>query len=191
MPDYTGISDEVLAENTKKGDDSAYQALMLRYINHIYNFARQYAKTDEEAEDIVQDSFYKAWRHIGRFEKGRTFKPWLFTITRNTALDYVKKKRAMSFSELDEANAEMSFADTLHDPEPLPQELFDRALATGEIDKALGTLHPDHRAVLVMHYREDMTFEEIAKIMKKPMNTVKSWHRRSLLKIRELFAHQR
>jgi len=124
---YSVALDETLAEAIKTGDDDAFQALMLRYMRHIYNFARQYAKSDEDAEDIVQDSFFKAWRHIKRFEKGKLFRPWLFTITRNTALDYVKKKRPFVFSELDDASEELSFADTLHDPEPLPQELFDRA----------------------------------------------------------------
>ncbi len=184
-------SDEELAEATKNGDDNAYQALMRRYMNHIFNFARQYAKNDDDAEDIIQDSFFKVWKYIKRFDKGKSFRPWLFTITRNTALDHVKKKRAMSFSEIDDGNDEVSFAETLHDPEPLPQEIFDRALLSEEITGALSTLHPDHRAVLVMHYQQEMTFDEIADVMKKPMNTVKSWHRRALIKVRDLFVHQR
>lgn len=190
-PNFDALTDEELADATKKGNDEAYKALMLRYIRHIFNFARQYSKNDEDAEDIVQDSFFKAWKYIKLFDKGKMFRPWLFTITRNTALDHIKKKKAMSFSDLDDSNEEMSFADTLHDPEPLPYEIFEQRQLAKEVREALEVLHPDHRAVLIMHYHQEMTFEEIAEIMKKPMNTVKSWHRRALLKLRSSFVHQR
>ena len=112
-------------------------------------------------------------------------------VTRNTALDYIKKKKTLSFSELNNVEEDISFADTLRDPEPLPSEIFDRAQLKTEVMNALNTLHPDHRAVLIMHYHEEMTFDEIAVVMKKPMNTVKSWHRRALEKIRLLLTHQR
>ncbi|MFA6459353.1 MAG: RNA polymerase sigma factor [Candidatus Paceibacterota bacterium] len=191
MSKFDSLSDEELAESTKKGDDEAYRTLMLRHMRHIFNFARQYTKSEEDTEDVVQDSFFKAWKYIKLFEKGKNFRPWLFTITRNTALDHIKKKRAMSFSELDDGNEDMSFADTLHDPEPLPQEIFEKGQLAEEMEAAMTNLHPDHRAVLIMHYREEMTFDEIAVVMKKPMNTVKSWHRRALIKIRSLFVHQR
>jgi len=187
---YDDFSDEDLAEATKNGDDAAYQALMKRYMRHIFNFARQYGKTDDDAEDIVQDSFFKVWKYIKRFEKGKTFRPWLFTITRNTALDHIKKKKAVSFSELDSADEDMSFVDTLHDPEPLPTEIFDRTQLFTEVTGVMSTLHPDHRAVLIMHYQQEMTFDEIAEIMEKPMNTVKSWHRRAVGKVRSFFMHQ-
>src|SRR3954465_2834417 len=100
-------NDEALVEATKGGDDNAYQELMRRYAEAIYNFARQYAKNDEDAEDITQDSFYKAWKHIKRFTAERAWKPWLYARARNTALDYVKKKKASSFSELDDDENEL------------------------------------------------------------------------------------
>lgn len=191
VPDFNSFSDEELAEYTRKGRDDAYRALMQRYMRHIFNFTRQYVKNEEDAEDIVQDSFFKAWKYIKLFEKGKTFRPWLFTITRNTALDHIKKKKAISFTELDDATEDISFVDTLHDPEPLPHEIFEQGQLKKEVAEALGILHPDHRAVLIMHYHQEMTFDEIAVVMKKPMNTVKSWHRRALSKIRSAFVHQR
>ncbi len=180
-------TDEDLVRDAKTGDDHAFHILMSRYMQHIFNFVLQYVRIREEAEDVTQDAFFKAWKYINRFKDGMRFKPWLFTIARNTALDYLKKKKAVSFSEMDYADSDNEnisvFAETIADEQPLPADIFARAELAEQLDQAMSILHPDHRAVLMMHYREDMTFEEIAETIKKPMNTVKSWHRRSLEKI--------
>lgn len=190
-PDFSKTPDEALAEFVKKGDDRAFGAIIDRYLDHIFNFARQYAKSDEDTEDIVQDSFFKAWKHISKFQKGKTFRPWLFTIVRNTALDHIKRRKAMVFSELDNVEEDMAFADTLSDSEPLPPEIFDQKILEADVNQALSILHPEHRAVLLMHYQQEMTFDEIANVMAKPMNTVKSWHRRALTKLRSHFLHHK
>jgi RNA polymerase sigma-70 factor, ECF subfamily len=187
--DYATMNDESLAEECKTGDDGAFHELMSRHLKHIFNFARQYVRTDPDAEDITQDAFFKAWKYIRRFKKGSRFRPWLFAIARNTALDHIKKKKAVSFSSLDDAENDMAFADTLADEEPLPPEIFAKAELADLLMATMAGLHPDHRAVLIMRYHDGMKFDEIAEIMDKPMNTVKSWHRRSLHKIRDIL-HQ-
>ena len=180
-------NDEELVEKCKKNDDVAFKELMSRHLKHIFNFARQYVRNDEDAEDVAQDAFFKAWKYIKHFKAGAKFKPWLFAIARNTALDHVKKKKAVSFSSIDDTENDVAFSDSLADNEPLPPEIFARAQLGDELMASMANLHPDHRAVLIMHYHDGMTFDEIADIMKKPMNTVKSWHRRSLAKIRTSF----
>jgi RNA polymerase sigma-70 factor, ECF subfamily len=185
---YTGQSDEELAELSRKKDELAFQELMHRYMRHIFNFSRQYSKTAEDAEDIAQDTFFKVWKYIGRYTKGRQFRPWLYTIARNTALDFLKKKKAAVFSDLDDNDNDLQFADTLEDPEPLTPELLDKAAMADTVNGALKELHPDHRAVLLLHYREEMTFDEIALVVNRPMNTVKSWHRRALFKLRDILS---
>ena len=184
------LSDEELAIQAQDGDDTAFNALTVRHIQHIFNFVRQYVPKKEDVEDVVQNTFFKAWKHIKSFKKDKKFKGWLFAIARNTALDHLKKKRSFSFSEMsstdEDSGGEISFADTLGDPEPLPHEVFERKEIANELMGVLDQLSPDYRATLIMHYNDEMTFEEIATIFKKPMNTVKSWHRRALKKVREL-----
>jgi len=184
-------SDEALIEEIKKGDDMAFQELMSRYTKHIFNFILQYVKVREEAEDVSQDTFFKVWKYIKRFKNGMKFKPWLFTIARNTALDYIKKKKAIPFSNIDNEEEDFNFSDTISDTEPLPPEVFARAELATQLMGAMTDLHPDHQSVLIMHYQQDMTFEEIAEIMKKPMNTVKSWHHRSLSKVKNKLMHRK
>ncbi len=181
-------TDEELVELTKGGDDDAFTILVNRHVDHIYNFVRQYAKEKEDADDITQETFLKAWKHIKSFKKDKKFTTWLFTIARNSALDNIKKRRAFSFSVMDSHNSEddAGFADTLKDQEPLAPEIFEDKETAAELTKAMDTLPPDWKAVLVMHYTDDMTFEEIAVVLSKPMNTVKSWHHRAIIKIREI-----
>ena len=183
-------TDEKLIEEAKDGHDNSYRELMKRYISPIYAFARQYAKASEDTDDIVQDAFFKAWKNLNRFKPDKKFRPWLYAITRNTALDYLKKRRSSTFSELDGDDPEIEFVDTLADNEPLPHEDFERAELVKVTDEILEELHPDHRAVIIMHYREDLTFNEIADVMNKPMNTVKSWHRRALGKLKKVMVHR-
>jgi RNA polymerase sigma-70 factor (ECF subfamily) len=191
LMDYHNTTDEKLVEACKKRDDAAFQELMRRHIRPIFNFVRQYVKTDEDVEDVVQDAFFKAWKHIRRFKAGKMFRPWLYTIARNTALDHLKKRRAAAFSELDNDDTDQSFADTLEDAGPLPPELFERAESVAMLEPYLDALHPDYRAVLIMRYHEELSFNEIAEIMGKPMNTVKSWHWRALGDIRRKMPHRK
>ncbi len=193
MDKYT---DEELVELTKAGNDESFGILARRHVDHIYNFVRQYSHTKEDADDITQETFLKAWKHIKSFKTGKKFTTWLFTIARNSALDHIKKRKAFSFSEMDYFGSDSrtssssdgdktSFAETIKDPEPLSPEIFEKKELSLELNKAMETLHPDWRAVLIMHYTDEMTFEEIATVLTRPMNTVKSWHRRALQKVRE------
>jgi RNA polymerase sigma-70 factor (ECF subfamily) len=187
------ISDEDLIQKIKDGDDGAFQELTSRHIKHIFNFVFQYVRTKEDSEDVTQETFFKTWKYMRRFKDGMKFKPWLFTIARNTALDYIKKKKAITFSDMntDADDDSMDFSETIADTGPSPTEIFARAELADEVSGIMDDLHPDHRNVLIMHYRYEMTFEEIADSMKKPMNTVKSWHRRSLARIKNKLLHHK
>jgi RNA polymerase sigma-70 factor (ECF subfamily) len=183
---YNSQTDEQLAELCNEHDNLAFQELMQRYLKQIFNFSRQYSKTVEDSEDITQDTFFKVWRYIGKYKKGKTFKPWIYTIARNTALDHIKKKKAYSFSELEDSDSDFSFVDTLEDTEPLPPENYENVALSKQLLEKMEHIHPDHRIIIMLHYKEEMTFEEIAQVVNKPMNTVKSWHRRAVMQLREL-----
>ncbi|MDE2041381.1 MAG: RNA polymerase sigma factor [Patescibacteria group bacterium] len=178
-------TDEELVERSKHKDERAFEELMRRYMRQIFNFSRQYARAQEDAEDIAQETFFKVWKYLGKYTAGRQFRPWLYTIARNTALDHLKRKKAAPFSDLDDPENDLSFADTIEDPDPLPSEIFENTQRSQEVLRAMDSLHPEHRAILVLHYHEDMTFEEIAVVVGRPMNTVKSWHRRALMRLRQ------
>ncbi|MFA6404735.1 MAG: RNA polymerase sigma factor [Candidatus Paceibacterota bacterium] len=191
LVDIRKSTDEQLAIMLKKDvNDNAFHELLYRYTDKIINFAFQYTNNRNDAEDIAQNTFFKVWKKIRSFKNGAKWKPWLYTIARNTAIDFTKKRKTFSFSDLDDIDADIAFGDTLVDPEPLPDEIFSHHNLLEELSHVMEKIHPDHRTVLIMHYHEEMTFDDIATILKKPMNTIKSWHNRSIIKLRNHLLHQ-
>jgi RNA polymerase sigma-70 factor, ECF subfamily len=182
------MSDEEIILLYKNGNEEAFKTLLNRYASPLYNFvARMTNRSD--AKDIVQESFIKAWKNIGRFNPTKaSFKTWIFTIAKNTTTDFLRKKKNILFTDLEKNNDEEldSFAENIPAEDLLPdialQKLQDKEL----LNKILEELRPDYREVLVLHYQEEMTFEEIGKVLDKSLNTVKSQHRRAILELRRI-----
>lgn len=176
--------DAPLIARAKAGDDAAVELLVKQHIDAVYNFLVRYLGNAALAEDATQETFVKAWRNLKHFDESRALKPWLFEIARNAARDLMRKKRATLFTDLSTPDTDTAFEDTLADPAPLPPELFaDRELAE-HVAHALTDLPPRDRAILVLRYTEDLAWDDIAIAMEAPVNTVKSWHRRALGKLR-------
>lgn len=173
-------TDEELVRESLSGDQSAYEHLMQRSLKPVFNFVYLYTRSTEETEDIVQDTFFKAWKHLRSFKSGKKWKSWILTIARNTALDFLKKRRLTPFSTLDEPDEGLTFSETVEDTELRAPELFERAEHAQLLAIALEKLRPEFQTVIMLHYHQELTFEDIALIMGSSMNTVKSWHRRAL-----------
>lgn len=190
-------NEQKIIEQCKEGDNRAFEILITAYGSKIYNFAKQYARNSAEIDDIYQDSIFKAWKKIRTFKDGNKFLPWLYSITRNTALDHMKKKRDVTFSAMDNTifqsdnNTNEDFGQNIEDTSPLPDEIFENKELKFIVNNAINKINPDERAILMLHYHQELTFEEIAEIMMKPMNTIKSMHRRAIIKIREYLLHQK
>jgi len=145
---------------------------------------------DEEnkqaAEDITQETFIKVWKKIKKYNPDKNFKTWLFTIARNTAIDWLRKKRNLVFSNFENNEGENYLENELVDPNPLPDKILTQTEDQEFVEKLLQQLAPIYREVLILRYNNDLTFEEIAEILDKPLDTVKSQHRRALIILRKL-----
>ena len=181
------MTDEELVEDILGGKEGSFDVLVHRYTTSIYNFAYRLTGNVEYAEDITQETFIKVWKNIKRYKSSYAFKSWIFTIARNTATDFLRKRKSIVFSSLDTIE-DHSFESNIPDDKILPMESLIKLEDVELLNGTLVKLPTDYQTVLLLHYQNDMTFEEIGKIMGKPLNTVKSWHRRSLIKLRELLA---
>jgi RNA polymerase sigma-70 factor (ECF subfamily) len=172
-------TDNELVKAYKAGDQSAIEALVTRHLPAVYNFVRRFAD-EEQAKDIAQETFVKVWKHIKRYDDTRNFRVWLFTIAKRAAIDFTRKKKHTPFSAFEEDGEKFD----VEDLSPLPDELFRK----DEIAKALGdlidALPTDRKAIVVLHDAEMLSFADIAVIMNRPMNTVKSQYRRALMSLR-------
>lgn len=179
-------TDETLIGAYLEGDEEALRTLIGRYVGPVFRFIHRYLGDEDDAKDITQDVFVNAWKHLKRFDRTKKFKTWIFTIAKNASLNLLKKKRPSLFSELEDEEGNLGLEETLADPAPLPEELFARADLVLQLSLALQKLHPEHRTVLLMHYQDQLTFQEIGEFLGEPLHTVKSRHRRALLALRKL-----
>ena len=176
--------DEQFISAYLEGDESALSFLVDKYLKNVYNFAFQLTRNRQAAEDITQDSFIKAWKHIRRYRQGSSFQTWLFAITRNTAIDWLRQKKEVAFSSFENEQGVNSLVETLTDKQPLPDELIAQAENTVFVQALLAQLDPQYREVLTLRYSSNLTFKEIGEIVRRPLHTVKSQHRRALAALR-------
>src|SRR5580698_6338138 len=99
---HASDDDAALVAAFMKGDGDSFAALVDRYMPMVYKFTYRYVGNADMANDIVQDVFIKVWKNIHKFDQKKNFKTWLLTIAKNTALDAVKKKKAVLFSRIEE-----------------------------------------------------------------------------------------
>ncbi len=170
----------------KKGDEKSLEILIRRYLKPIYGFAYRYVGNAQGAEDITQDVFVKVWKNLKKFDQDRNFKAWIFTIAKNTSLDFLKKKKAMQFSDLENESGENALVEKFIDSSPLPDEFLEQKGIREIFIKAVGKLFSKYRKVLLLRHEENMTFREIAETLGEPLNTVKSRHRRAVILLKKL-----
>lgn len=180
-------NDEYYVNKYIDGDQESLRFLIDKYTPSIYNFSVRFIGQDN-SKDLVQDVFIKAWKNIKKFDVGKShFKTWLFSIARNAIIDFLRKKKMIVFSDLD--NDEDIFSDNLEDESLLPDEMMLKIEDEGFLNKALEQLSRNYREILILYYQEDMTFKEIGYLINKPLNTVKSYHRRALIQLKTIL-HQ-
>lgn len=167
------------------GNEAAFAELTERHLASAYALALRLTGEREAAEDVVQESFVKAWRALGRYAReSASFKTWFARIVRNTAIDSLRKKKHVPFSAFAEEAGESPIAEVAGE-EDLPDELVAREHDRQAVERAVATLPFAYREVLALHYGEQLTFEEMARVTGTPANTLKSRHRRALLALRE------
>jgi len=164
------MTDEQLIAEYLKGDEWALEVLIRRYLKLIYNFSYRRVGNVQEAEDVTQEVFVKAWRNLRKFDQQKSFRAWIFVIARNTSVDFLRKKKTVPFAEI--------AAEKLAAPVSLTDKIE---------SSVLQTLSPVYRAVLSLYYNEHLNFREIAETTGESLNTVKSRHRRALIQLKKFF----
>lgn len=182
------IDDKILIQRYFQGDEKALEFLIERYLKQVYGFLCRYTGNLAEAEDITQEVFVRVWCNLKKFDQQKSFKTWLFAIAKNAAIDYLKKKKSIPFSALEDEEGNIAALDELVDPAPLPDEILARADVAGWLNSVLAKLSLADRLVLTLYYKEQFNLREVAEILNESVDTVKSRHRRALLKLRNILS---
>ncbi len=166
------LKDILLIEKFKKGDESVFDRLVLKYQDKLYNLCRHMLGNADDAEDAAQDTFIKAYRNLSNFRPEVSFYTWLYRIAVNTCLDYRKRPFFESlFRKSDEG--ERYYLETASD-EPSPEKLYESKQLGLALSKSLGKLSLKLRTVIILKEIEDLSYEEMAEVLDISIGTVKS-----------------
>lgn len=178
-------TDEQLVVSYLAGDEKSLEILIKRYLKPLYSFIYRYIGNNQEVEDITQEVFIKAWRSFKRFDQNKKFKTWIFSIAKNTSIDFLRKKKAVPFSAFDDLEGNNVVIDGLVDTAPIPDKLLEQAGIVQMLNLAMKKLSPKYRMVLFLYYNDHFNFREIAETLGESINTIKTRHRRGIAILRE------
>jgi len=167
--------DQALVERAQQGDKQAFDVLVLKYQNKIIQLAYRYVHDHEEAMDVAQEAFVKAWRSLGNFRGDSAFFTWIYRIAINTAKNHlVSSARRPPRSDLDAQEAEQYDGAAGLKEYATPEHVLLRDELKRTIASAIHELPDDLRTAITLRELEGMSYEEIAQAMDCPIGTVRS-----------------
>jgi RNA polymerase sigma-70 factor (ECF subfamily) len=154
-----------------------FEAAAMPFVDSLYNTAYRMTRNAEDAEDLVQETYLKAYRYYDKFEEGTNFKAWLFKIMKNTFINNYRKRQqapqVTDFADIEES-AEAQVNEDLVKPAKNPEEEFLENVLDEDVQQALDLLPPDYRMVVLLADLEGFSYKEIADILEVPVGTVMS-----------------
>jgi RNA polymerase sigma-70 factor, ECF subfamily len=182
------VSEELaLVQAAKAGDVGAFEDLVKRYDRNVFRIAQHITQNREDAEDVVQDAFLKAYRNLAQFQGQSKFYTWLVRIAVNEALMKLRKRRPERMVSLDEEvkTEEDSVPREVADWSPNPEQQYNQAELKEILSKTIQGLPPSFRTVFVLRDVEGLSTEETADALELSIPAVKSRLLRARLQLRE------
>ncbi|MGK5092692.1 sigma-70 family RNA polymerase sigma factor [Deltaproteobacteria bacterium TL4] len=171
------MDDEILIKAHLSGDKKAFEILVKKYQNLVGRLCYAILKNEAMVPDVVQDVFIATYRGLKKFRGEASFKTWIYKISVNESLRYLKKARKHQSFFQAESDLPANFEEATliyMDHSPSPERLVLNAQRKQIIQRALHKLSDNHRLVLYLHYQDDVPVHEIAEILDVPVGSVKS-----------------
>ena len=177
MPErnYSSEEDMALVRFAQQGEMQAFEELVARYRDKIYARAFSMMRSEEDAIDLSQEAWIKAWQRLKQFQGESSFGTWMTRVVINLCLDQLRKQKRHRVESLEAMDEESGGVERQMPVVTVnPTEGLERQELRVRIDKALGQLSQEHRTVLVLHEFEEMEYKEIARVMECSIGTVMS-----------------
>ena len=185
----TGDTSEelLLVQAAKRGDISAFEQLVKRYDRNVFRIAQHITQNREDAEDVVQDAFLKAYQKLGQFQGNSKFYTWLVRIAVNEALMKLRKRKSDKTVSMDEdvETEDGSMPREVADWSPNPEQLFNQSELNEILTKTIQGLPASFRTVFVLRDVEGLSTEETAEMLDLSIPAVKSRLLRARLQLRD------
>jgi RNA polymerase sigma-70 factor (ECF subfamily) len=169
------IQDRDLVRRCLNNEQEAYRVLLAKYQRPVYGIIRRMIPSDEDARDLAQETFIRAFKHLTQFDQNRRFSSWLFRIAHNLCIDHYRRRRVQTVpmvrhSEGDDEEETWDLPDT----GPSPAELFSDRERGRKLLLTVESLPPTYRVVILLRHQRGLAYEEIAEILELPLGTVKA-----------------
>ena len=181
------MQDELLIRRAQSGDEGAFEQLLLAHQKSVYNLCLRMAGNPDDALDLSQEAFIRAWRALGQYQFDAAFSTWLFRLTSNVCIDFLrrqKRQQHMSLTVTDDDEPGEEF--TVPDPAPGPEEQAVHNERRQAVARAMAALPEDYRAVMQLRAVEALSYEQIAEILDIKVGTVKSRLARARAQLRKI-----
>jgi RNA polymerase sigma-70 factor, ECF subfamily len=181
-----------LVARAKAGDPTAFSELVSHYDRRVFRMAKQITQNDDDAEDVLQEAFLKAYTHLDDFQGNSKFYTWIVRIAVNEALMKLRKRRSDRTVPLDEPidTGEDEVAREIAVWDENPEETYSREELAELLDEAVQSLKPAYRTVFVLRDIEELSIEETAEALGLSISAVKSRLLRARLQLREKLTRQ-
>jgi RNA polymerase sigma factor (sigma-70 family) len=167
------------------GDTKVYADLVKRHQRFVFTLALRFTKNREDAEEVAQDCFLKAYRALGTFRQGSKFSTWLYTITYTSAMTALRKKK-LNLVSLDDEEYNLQPVNGLTD---FDADTIEKKSSYVYLNMAIESLLPDDAAIITLFYKGEQSLEEIGKVLLMEPNTVKVKLHRARLRLKEKIQH--
>ena len=178
------LSDEILIKKFQNGDVNAFNQIALRYKDRLLNFIYRFLNDRERSEDLVQDTLLKLYTHKHSYQEIARFSTWLYTIAANlarTELRKIKRRKTFSVAELSSEDREF----IIEDSSPNSREDYVPKNFEKNIKDALARLPDDFKTIIILRDIQELSYDEISKIVDVPLGTVKSRINRGRVQLRQ------
>jgi RNA polymerase sigma-70 factor (ECF subfamily) len=185
MGESPSETDEALAARVQQGDERAFAEIMGRYEPKLLRYGRKFMSDSENILDAVQDVFIKVYQNIKSFDSSRRFSPWIYRVAHNIFVNALRKKtnEPITLLDFDTLIAHQIYEDPI-------QAEKEKAEISVLLSKGLEKLPATHREVLILHYLEDLSYQDIADILQVPMGTVGVRIHRARAALKKYFSPQ-
>jgi RNA polymerase sigma-70 factor (ECF subfamily) len=182
-------NDSDLIEQALAGKEEAFGLLIARHKPRLYKFCLRMLANHEDAEDVLQQVFIEAYRHLASFRHKSQFSTWLHAIALNRARNHLRARKALRTVPLEFTSQDGNevMAHPLSGPSPTPDEIVEKRSDLDHVMQNIRALPSEYQEILVMHYLQNLPLREISARLSRPLNTVKVYLHRARRKLAEGF----
>lgn len=179
---FPEIDDKKIIQQYLQGDEKSLEILIAKYLKPIYSFVYKNIGGINEAEDITQEVFVRVWKNLKKFDQNKSFKTWIFTIAKNASIDFLRKKKSIPFSRFENEKGQNPLTENIAAPSLNLLEVLNNK---DVVKTAISGLSGEEKKIIKLRHDKNLTFREIAELLKESVNTVKSKYRRAILFMRK------